>query len=407
MSSPSASDLSYWMAHPDQIQPNICLRLVTRIKSMGVCDETLDEVRCLRNCAAVNAEQKHLMVEDQALLDAFILLITDFELDVTRSERSWIPIRVTLQVLHNVFVNESCAFLVTHLNHISHLLGAKDAKTVNFAASVMGHVIQVDPNKLTAENWESLLKAVVTHESNFALLSINTVLKLNPSAILNCYEAFKVAQRCIFLDILIENEKECCSNPTVIDLVRFRFKQQSTQILTAMKASKQPLEPSEVIRLLQILIMVSAEESTKSLIQDDKSLLIDTVYLLRMIHDLGKEDPNSPFAPVRKVSEEGGQRSLETDPAFGFKRDLVRLLGNLCWNHKSNQDEVRELDGIALILDCTSIDERNEFIKEWALFALRNLCSDNRENQAYLSKVDRNGPIQADLEKEFGIKLKL
>jgi hypothetical protein len=29
------------------------------------------------------------------------------------------------------------------------------------------------------------------------------------------------------------------------------------------------------------------------------------------------------------------------DPVFGFKRDLIRLIGNLCYKSKENQDLVR------------------------------------------------------------------
>ena len=48
------------------------------------------------------------------------------------------------------------------------------------------------------------------------------------------------------------------------------------------------------------------------------------------------------FGPKPKlddVRDEGGRMS--SDPVFGFKRDLVRLLANLCYQHKDNQEEVR------------------------------------------------------------------
>ena len=44
--------------------------------------------------------------------------------------------------------------------------------------------------------------------------------------------------------------------------------------------------------------------------------------------------------PVRKLSELDAA-AVEANPAFGFKRDLVRLIGNLCWRHSKNQDTVR------------------------------------------------------------------
>ena len=56
-----------------------------------------------------------------------------------------------------------------------------------------------------------------------------------------------------------------------------------------------------------------------------------------MAHELGLEVDS--FRPVRKLSEVDGA-AIEANPVFGFKRDLVRLVGNMCWRHKENQDTV-------------------------------------------------------------------
>ena len=41
----------------------------------------------------------------------------------------------------------------------------------------------------------------------------------------------------------------------------------------------------------------------------------------------------------------------------GLKRDLVRVLANMCYNDRQSQDAVREAGGIPLILASTNIDE--------------------------------------------------
>ena len=57
-----------------------------------------------------------------------------------------------------------------------------------------------------------------------------------------------------------------------------------------------------------------------------------------MIHELGTEV--EALKPVKKLSELD-EAAVAANPVFGFKRDLVRLVGNMCWRHRKNQDTVR------------------------------------------------------------------
>ena len=42
-----------------------------------------------------------------------------------------------------------------------------------------------------------------------------------------------------------------------------------------------------------------------------------------------------------------------------LKRDLVRLLGILCWQDKSVQDRIRSCGGIPVVMNLCVVDERN------------------------------------------------
>ena len=55
------------------------------------------------------------------------------------------------------------------------------------------------------------------------------------------------------------------------------------------------------------------------------------------MHELGSEVES--FRPVGKLSDVRATEA-EASPVFGFKRGLVRLIGNMCWRHKKNQDIV-------------------------------------------------------------------
>ena len=97
----------------------------------------------------------------------------------------------------------------------------------------------------------------------------------------------------------------------------------------------------QIPQLLELLCAWTTSEDSSEIraaVQSDTSLLIDAVYLLRMAHELGSKV--DAFRPVRKLSELD-EAAVAANPVFGFKRDLVRLIGNMCWRHKKNQDMVR------------------------------------------------------------------
>ena len=58
-----------------------------------------------------------------------------------------------------------------------------------------------------------------------------------------------------------------------------------------------------------------------------------------MAHELGSEVDADAFRPIRKLSQVN-KAEMEANPVLGFKRDLVRLIGNMCWGHRNNQDTV-------------------------------------------------------------------
>lgn len=63
--------------------------------------------------------------------------------------------------------------------------------------------------------------------------------------------------------------------------------------------------------------------------------------LLHSIHRLGKCGDNV-FSSVEKVTE--AQKVDVHHPAYGLKKDIIRLLANLVHEHKANQDKVSHLN---------------------------------------------------------------
>ncbi|KAJ2721716.1 hypothetical protein GGI07_003772 [Coemansia sp. Benny D115] len=79
---------------------------------------------------------------------------------------------------------------------------------------------------------------------------------------------------------------------------------------------------------------------------------------------------------------------------FMFKRDLIRILGNLANENAAAQDLVRELDGLALVLDHLKIDGNHPFIKEYAIVALKCLTKNNAASQEFIRSMDARGVAQ-------------
>ena len=87
--------------------------------------------------------------------------------------------------------------------------------------------------------------------------------------------------------------------------------------------------------------------------------------------------------------------SYTADKKFGVKRNVLMLLANILPVHRELQDFMREIEGLALILDHCNIDDMNPYMKEWSIFCLRNLCRDNKENQRYIDQLKMQAPVQS------------
>ncbi|XP_036433407.1 ataxin-10 isoform X1 [Colossoma macropomum] len=159
-----------------------------------------------------------------------------------------------------------------------------------------------------------------------------------------------------------------------------------------------------VIMLLDILCEMTSDQRTFMTLQDHPDLLQTTVDLLKDVHLLGKASKNV-FSAAQEFSTFTRPGDASTHPALSFKAHLIRLIGNLCHGHTANQDQVRELDGIALILDNCSIDSNNPFISQWAVFAIRNILEHNLENQKVVQGLRRQGVADDSMLREMGFRV--
>jgi ataxin-10 len=82
----------------------------------------------------------------------------------------------------------------------------------------------------------------------------------------------------------------------------------------------------------------------------------------------------------QSAKAKGEQAPLST----GYKRELIRIIANMTYRNTRNQNEARELGGMQVVLNNCHLDDQNPLVREWSLFALRNLLEDNEENQSLI-----------------------
>ncbi|KAJ4706099.1 ataxin-10-like [Melia azedarach] len=127
--------------------------------------------------------------------------------------------------------------------------------------------------------------------------------------------------------------------------------------------------------------------------------------LLSLLRDL------EPPAIIQKVmslneNQEGTSVYLsKTCPYIGFRKDIVAVIGNSVYRRKHMQDEIRERDGILLLLQQCVVDEDNPFLREWSIWCVRNLLEGNAENQRVIADLELQGSI--DLPELAGLGLKV
>jgi ataxin-10 len=92
-------------------------------------------------------------------------------------------------------------------------------------------------------------------------------------------------------------------------------------------------------------------------------------------------------------------------PYKGFRRDLVAVIGNCAYRRKHVQDDIRQKNGMLLMLQQCVTDEDNPFLREWGIWSMRNLLEGNSENQQAVAELELQGSV--DMPELAGLGLKV
>ncbi|GAX24295.1 hypothetical protein FisN_4Lh004 [Fistulifera solaris] len=101
---------------------------------------------------------------------------------------------------------------------------------------------------------------------------------------------------------------------------------------------------------------------------------------------------------------------------------LVRLLGNLAYGCKVNQDTIRqtavpvpgsvsgarhgeERGGLHVLLSCTAYSHACFTLREWAVVAIRNVLENNPANQELVEQLEAKQGVQSAVMKDMGFQI--
>lgn len=393
------------------------LKRTLEISSVSALDVITECLRLLRNGCANHLVQDAIIEYDGFVGNILPSLIEKFLLAQCRqvcSEEFASKIvscsRCVLQFLGNLVVNNQRNMLIVWNNihqHFEWLIGQTDDALIRqYSCMLLYNCIKHMPShrrQLIDANRCRLIATVLSltlkDEIEWGLYAIELMLA-EEGFLPELLVLLNADERYFLLDVIITHLQNlnvphpnfsAYLNVTNLEFLKEQFVAKVETLLNMVRnLDMQSEEPVLITKLLKILCCSSCIPQYNEYLQSDGSLVIVATYFLKNVHLAGKAGAEH-FAPVERVFLNDPEIR---NPVHGVKGDLVRLVGNLCWKHKANQDKVREVDGIAVLLDCCKIDANNPFITQWAVFAIRNLCDKNPENQALIASMESVGPAK-------------
>lgn len=275
------------------------------------------------------------------------------------------------------------------------------------------------------EDWlKLLLSRICLEESHFPMLFS----KLCPVGSSGNYEniEFKVdvfaSEQAFLMDIVSEILNEQINKMTVssdVALCVLGILKKSVGVLDSVSTCKSRFSAgSNAINVLKysltILKEICARDGQKSSNEHGSVDVVDLLVssgllelLLCLLRDL------EPPAIIRKAIKQGENQdgaasySPKHYPYRGFRRDLVAVIGNCAYRRKHVQNEIRERNGILLLLQQCVTDEENQFLREWGIWCVRNLLEGNVENQRVVAELELQGSVDVPEIAGLGLRVEV
>lgn len=359
-----------------------------------------DIFRCLRNSSAGIINNQRMILRSRIFRNAINIFENFMALYFSEEFKNTIvtTLQCSLQFIGNLVYQYNEAKIAVweifySFRYFSMLLASENIKVKECTAMVFYNCLTTEHrseivNKNDIEIIMNLSQLLTLTESEWSLFALDYFLQ-EEEFIVRCYKSLPIKNRLLLLDIIAEkldvNGNDVNLSELMINFISDNFKSKAMDIVKICLSSDSELNSLEIARTLLLLCKATVIPKFEKL-KIDRKLLETTIDTLKVVHLLGKSE-NNLFSPITSLKVEDSNYDAESHSSYGFKRNLIRLIANFCSENLVNQNIVREMDAIPLILDCCNIDSQNPFILQWCVLCLRNLMHKNSENQLLLAQL--------------------
>lgn len=113
-------------------------------------------------------------------------------------------------------------------------------------------------------------------------------------------------------------------------------------------------------------------------------------------------DTLSPPASTLKTENEAKE-----SPLFMIKSDILHAIANVLYDCPLAQEEFRECGALPLLLSHCRIDDNNPLMREYALFAVRNILVNNPTNQDLVKGLEAKSIVKEEDIDRLGVQVEL
>ncbi|KAF6214212.1 hypothetical protein GE061_008951 [Apolygus lucorum] len=353
---------------------------------------TPDEIReVIRQCGK---KTQVAVYENESIIPNLFAFVHKMHLVQPPNPDSTLAFSVGVQCIANLMSNNDTMRNYVADNfapNISEWLKTEGSKQQNYVCAVLLNLDQVGKLSRELYNKEFVRDLVRVSESGseFGILLLQNFISCH--LFRQLYDSGEEEQKVFLLQLLDSMITDESYYAAEVTAMCNKFKKACDRIMTEVPSAG-PYSALELAILLEFMCSTSYKSGYISSFQSDSSLVVSSSYLLRGIHEVVSQKKNWKESLKEAVDVLKNKNSEMTNkPFFGVKGNLIRLLGNLAFRNKRNQDLVREAGCIPIILDSCKLDGDNPFIKEWSILTIRNLCDGNPENQTFIKNMNYQG----------------
>lgn len=394
----------------------------------SVATEELDFIcelfRSLRNSCAGSFRNQQYVMSNQDILSNSASIFSHFaeHHNGNSTDKEISVLNCCLQFFGNaIYQNDKIKDFVWVTLYKTEILGrllqSSQAKVREYSMMVLYNcitVVNTDDVMSIPEGQKMVLLLVDSLRENlidWGVFLLETFMK-SEEFMSKCYDILPLDSRLLILDLIAEtleksSEAKAYLPACSVGHIANSFTTDAMDIVKICSTTIQDLRPLEISKMLCVLCAASVHDHYSRIVKSNPKLLEIALDVLKCVHLLGKSG-NNAFSSLSNIKEVRNveKDEMEQSPAYGFKKNLIRLIGNMCSECRENQDLVRTMDGIPLLLDCCCLDARNPYIMQWCILAIRNLLEKNKENQEIVAKISITGDlVDSALLRELGLEV--